>query len=439
MRRHPRKRAPRLTLGDLVLLASAAILAVLFLLILFEPGLKYRVSEAREPVESDKFLELLAAVINARIFRESRVVVHSDGEEIYAAELAAIRAAKSTVHIEAYLFLRGNAGDRFLEALTGAARRGVKVRVVVDAIGSWRTPGRYFDGLRAAGGRVMWYQPIRWYTFKRFNNRTHRELLIVDGRIGFIGGAGIADYWLPSDVPGRPWRDTMVEVTGELVAGLQTSFIENWLESSGEVLTGHDEFPYAESEPPPEERGPVTGLVVNSTPSAGRGTRARMLFQLFLASARKSIHINSPYFMPDRSARAELLRAVQRGVAVTVITPNRFNNHPSTRLASRRRYGELMRGGVEIHEYQPRMIHAKVLIVDSAWTVLGSTNFDNRSFGLNDEVNVALRDDNLAVRMETQFARDLAKSERVDYDAWRRRSLAERLLAFIGIAFERQE
>lgn len=428
-----------MTLGDFILLGSAVILAVLFLLILFEPGLAYRITEAREPVSSDKFMELLGAVINARIFRDSRVVVHSGGAQIYEAELAAIRAAKSTVHIEAYLFLRGTAGERFLAALAECARRGVKVRVVVDAIGSWRTPNRYFEGLRAAGGRVVWYQPIRWYTFKRFNNRTHRELLIVDGRVGFIGGAGIADYWLASDVPGRPWRDTTVEVTGELVAGLQTSFIENWLESSGEVLTGHDEFPYADSAPPPGECGPVSGLVVNSTPSAGRATRARMLFQLFLASARRSIHINSPYFMPDRSARAEILRAVKRGVAVTVITPNRFNNHPIARLASRRRYGELIRGGVEIHEYQPHMIHAKVLIVDSAWTVLGSTNFDNRSFGLNDEVNVALRDDDLAGRMEAQFARDLAQSRRVDYEAWRRRSLGERVLAFMGIVFERQE
>ncbi|HUI99719.1 MAG TPA: phospholipase D-like domain-containing protein [Usitatibacter sp.] len=424
--------------GELILGATAAIVAVLLFLVLFEPGLRYEVS-ASEPVESPRFMDLIAAIINARVFDASRVAVHSSGEAIYDAEIRAIDSARSTVHLEAYLFLRGTAGDRFLAALTEAARRGVKVRVVVDAIGSFLTPSRYFDGLRAAGGRVAWYQPIRWYTLKRFNNRTHRELLVVDGRTGFIGGAGIADYWLPTRGRGRPWRDTTVQVTGELVAGLQTSFIENWLESSGEILTGEDEFPYAETRPPPDEAGPVAGLVVNSTPSAGRGTRARMLFQLFLASARKSIHINSPYFVPDRSARAELVRAAKRGVSVVVVTPNELNNHPIARLASRRRYGELLEAGVQIHEYRPTMIHAKVLVVDGLWTVLGSTNFDNRSFGLNDEVNAALRDEALAARMEVDFAADLAKSRRVTLEEWIRRPVGERVLATLGMALERQE
>ena len=427
------------SIHDLILLGSAAILAVLFLLILFEPSLPYRVAAPAEPVDSDRFLELLGAVINARVFRRSHVRVHSSGEAIYEAELAAIAGARSTVHLEAYLFLRGRAGERFVEALTAAAKRGVKVRVVVDAIGSLFTPNRYFAGLRAAGGRVEWYQPVRWYTLKRFNNRTHRELLVVDGKVGFIGGAGIADWWLPSRGRGRPWRDTTVEVTGPLVAGLQTSFVENWLESSGEILVGEDEFARGAVEERGTGAGDVCGLVVNSTPSAGRATQARMLFQIFLASARESIRINSPYFVPDRSARAELLRAVKRGVAVTVIAPNRLNNHPIARLASRRRYGELIAGGVEIHEYQPTMIHAKVLVVDGAWTVLGSTNFDSRSFGLNDEVNVALRDRPLAQRMEADFARDLARSRRIDYDAWARRPVGERVLAFLGMVLERQE
>ena len=423
----------------ILLLSSAAILAALLLLILFEPGIEYRVLAPGFDVEDERYLELLAVVINARPFHGSRVEVHSTGEAIYAAELASIRAAKSTVHIEAYLFLRGVAGDRFREALIECARRGVKVRVVVDALGSLLTPAAYFDPLRKAGGQVAWYQPIRWYTLKRFNNRTHRELVIVDGEIGFVGGAGIADYWLPSSVAGRPWRDTMLQISGPLVAGLQTTFIENWLESSGEILAAEEDFPALGLEPLGEPLGPVAGLVINSTPSAARGTRARMLFQIFLASARKSIHINSPYFVPDRGLRAELLRAVKRGVAVTVITPNGINNHPVARLASRRRYGELMAGGVAIHEYQPAMIHAKVLVVDSAWSVLGSTNFDNRSFGLNDEVNVALRDPALTARLEADFADDLAKSRLIDYGTWARRSLAERCLALLGIVLERQE
>jgi cardiolipin synthase len=427
-----------LPLSEVILLASAAIVAALFFLILFEPGLEYRVTAAPS-VESDTFSDLLAAVINARVFGASAVEVHSSGEDIYAAEIRAIDSARSTVHLEAYLFLRGVAGDRFVAALAAAARRGVKVRVVVDAIGSFFTPNRYFAGLRAAGGRLAWYQPIRWYTLKRFNNRTHRELLVVDGRVGFIGGAGIADYWLATPGAGRPWRDTTLEVRGELVAGLQTSFIENWLEASGEVLTGEDEFPHVESRAETRRAASVEALVVNSTPSAGRSTRARMLFQLFLAAATKTIHINSPYFVPDRSARAELARAAKRGVSVVVVTPNGLNNHPIARLASRRRYGELIAAGVQVHEYQPAMIHAKVLIVDGLWAVLGSTNFDNRSFGLNDEVNVALRDEALAARLEADFARDLAASRPITLEEWARRPIGERVLATLGMAFERQE
>jgi cardiolipin synthase len=164
-----------------------------------------------------------------------------------------------------------------------------------------------------------------------------------------------------------------------------------------------------------------------------------MLFQIFLASARESLLINSPYFVPDRSARAELIRAARRGVRVVVVTPNHFNNHPIARLASRRRYGELIAAGIEIHEYQPTMIHAKTMVVDGRWTILGSTNFDNRSFGLNDEVNIALLDRRVAARIAEEFRRDLARSVRIDYEQWARRPIGERVLAFLGIALERQE
>lgn len=428
-----------MTLADFILLGSAAAMAVLFLLVLFEPGLKYRVSAPGGALDGEAFVRLLGSVMNARIFRGSAIEPYTTGESIYAAQLAAIADARSSVHLEAYLFLRGAAGDRFLAALTEAAGRGVKVRVIVDAIGSLLTPWRYFAALRAAGGQVAWYQPIRWYTLKRFNNRTHRELLIVDGCIGFIGGAGIADYWLPSPARGRPWRDTTVRVTGPLVGGLQTSFIENWLEASGEILTGPEEFPLVRrGEPEAQQAGDVVGLVVNSTPSAGRATRARMLFQLFLASARESILINSPYFVPDRSARAELVRAVRRGVKVQVVTPNRLNNHPVARLASRRRYGELIAAGVEIHEYQPTMIHAKVMVVDAVWTILGSTNFDNRSFGLNDEVNLAVLEKDFAADLERDFEADLGRSKPIGLAEWRRRPWLERALALGARVLERQ-
>ena len=404
------------------------------------------VEPSRKPLDSPHFVNYLSAMVNARLFAAGRLDVLNSGEQIYAAAQEAIRSARRSVHLEVYLFLRGRAGDEALKALTERARAGVQVRIVVDRIGSLMTPKRYFAELLAAGGRVYWYQPVAWYTLKRFNNRTHRDILVVDGEVAFVGGVGVADFWLsPAGNgrlalagKGRPWRDTMVRVRGDLVKALQTSFAENWLEAAGEVLPEAEFALLSEEEPRvvPAESG--LGMVVNSTPSAGRATQARLLFQVLVASARESIHICSPYFLPDRSLMAELERAARRGVPVTILTPGKWNNHPITRLASRRRYGRLLEAGASIHEYQPAMIHAKVFIVDGLWAVVGSTNFDNRSFGLNDEVNLAVLQRDFAARLEADFAADLAQSKAITLEEWRGRSYAERLLALGARILERQ-
>ena len=408
-------------------------------LLLFEPGLPYRVREpSRGPLDSPQFVNYLSAIVNARLFAAGELEVLNNGERIYGAALEAIGSAQRSVHLEVYLFLRGRAGDQALKALTERARAGVSVRIVVDRIGSLMTPKRYFAELVAAGGRVYWYQPVAWYTLKRFNNRTHRDILVVDGDVAFVGGVGVADFWIGPPGRGRPWRDTMVRIRGDLVKALQTSFAENWLEAAGEVLP-EAEFALLTPEQPrvvPEDHG--LGMVVNSTPSAGRATQARLLFQILVASARESIRICSPYFLPDRSLMAELERAARRGVPVTILTPGRWNNHPITRLASRRRYGRLLEAGAKIHEYQPTMIHAKVFIVDSLWAVVGSTNFDNRSFGLNDEVNLAVLEKGFAARLEADFAADLAQARPVTLEEWRGRSYAERILALGARILERQ-
>jgi cardiolipin synthase len=278
---------------------------------------------------------------------------------------------------------------------------------------------------------------LRWRTLKRFNNRTHRELVIVDGRIAFVGGAGIATWWTDGANGGPPWRDTMARVEGPLATALQTCFTENWLESSGEVIAGLEDFPFSSREPV-KATGEACGLVVISTPSAGRATRARILFQLLLASSRSSIIVQSPYFLPDRGIRRELIGAATRGVKVQIMVPGRWNNHPIARLVSRRRYGELLKAGIAIHEYQPGMIHSKLLIVDDTWVVTGSTNFDNRSFGLNDEVNLAVRGPSLASHANELFRADLEKSHPMTLVAWKRRSPAERFLAALGSVLERQ-
>jgi cardiolipin synthase A/B len=426
------------SLSELVSFAALAIVAVLLFLILFEPAVPYRARAARVRPDAAEFVNYLSAIVNARVFSAGEVEVLSSGEATFAAELEAIRAARHSVHFEAYLFLRGRTADAMLAALCERARAGVRVRVIADRYGSFFTPKAYFAELERAGGEVYWYQPVAWYTLKRLNNRTHRDLLIVDGNVGFVGGIGVADYWVGPRRRGRPWRDTMVRVTGDLVKGLQTSFAENWLEAAGEILAEEEFSITADGEPEALPHGDGLGMVVSSSPGEGRATRARLLFQMLVASARRSIYIASPYFMPDRSMLAELVRAAERGVAVTVLVPGKWNNHPLTRLASRRRYGMLLEAGVAIYEYQPAMMHAKVMVVDGIWSVVGSTNFDNRSFSLNDEVNAVILQRRLAWRLEQDFAADLALSAPIALSDWRRRPFYERAFATLARVLERQ-
>jgi cardiolipin synthase len=422
---------------DVLAILALALTGFLLFLVLFERGIDYRVRVPPIDLASDQYLCLLAALSDAQIHRNSRIEVLTNGREFYPAMLEAIRAAKVCINLEAYIFARGEIAKQFVDALAERARAGVTVKVVLDYVGAFGTPDRFFDDVRAAGGQVCWYQPLRWYTFKRFNNRTHRELLVIDGSVGFIGGAGISDVWMKDVDSEPPWRDTVVRVEGELVTGLQTTFAENWLEASEEILAGQEYFPRAcETDLAP---GTTSGFVVISAPSAGRSTRARILFQTLLASAKKTIYINSPYFMPDRSARREICRAIERGVEVKIITPGPHADHALTRASGRRRYGELLQCGAEIHEYRPAMIHRKILIVDSAWCVVGSTNFDNRSFGLNDEVNLAAVDPQLAARLAEDFQRDLSEAKRITYEQWQQRPLKERVLEWFGRILERQQ
>jgi cardiolipin synthase len=306
--------------------------------------------------------------------------------------------------------------------------------VIVDAIGSLATPAHYFARLIAVGGAVHRYHPVRLATLRRWNNRTHRNLLLVDGETAFIGGAGIADHW--SRVEPAPWRDCVLNVTGPVVAGLQAVFAENWLECAGELLV--DGGAYAASDASTEARD-VRGLVIGSTPTAGRSTRARILVQLLLASARESIELCTPYFVPDLGIRRELLAARERGVRVRIVTGGPYGDHGIVRRAGRRRYGPLLEAGVEIAEYATRMMHAKVLIVDRRCVLLGSSNIDHRSFGLNDEVNIVVFSEALAAQLYVAFERDLGDSELVDFADWQRRTLRERFLATLGRITERHQ
>jgi cardiolipin synthase len=403
---------------------------------IFGPTPKYDIVNRDQLPSNDspEFLVLVEAMVDAKVNRTGTLEVLKNGPTFYIAELDAIRNARRSVNLEAYIFQKSSIGKQYLEAMAERARSGVAVNVVLDAFGSAGVTRAFFGPLLDAGGKVQWYNSLAWHRMTRLDNRTHRELLIVDGQIAFIGGAGIADQWF-SGSHGQPrWRDTMVRVEGEAVPNLQATFAENWLAASGELLTGDAYFPKIAC---PDK---TAAMVINSTPTVGGSTRARVLFQLLLASAKRSISITTPYFLPDKSLTRELCRAVEeRGVKLRILVPGHKSDHLLTRSTSRGGYGPLLKAGAEVYEYEPSMIHAKVLCVDGLWGVVGSTNFDNRSFGINDEVNLAVCDSAFAERLERDMSGDLAQSRRVSLEEWRRRPVTERAPELLGWILERQQ
>ncbi len=416
-----------------IVLFSVALTALNLYLALFGPDLTYRV-EGPPPhqLNSDYFQNLLCALTQSQMQSGNRLEVLVNGDRFYPAELAAISKAERSINLEAYIFHRSEIASKFVEALTERARAGVKVKLTLDYIGSFRTFRSYFKELEAAGGRVEWYHSLRPDLLLRINNRTHRELLVIDGRVAFVGGAGIADEWYTGEGKDPRWRDTVLRIEGPVVASVQSVFAQNWLRVAGEILTGEDFFRFS------EPAGDSAGLVVGSTPAAG-STPARILFQTLIASATKQICVSTPYFLPDRSAREAIIAAVRdRGVEVKILTPGRRSDQMMTRASSRELYGTLLKHGVAIHEYEPAMIHVKAMMVDHCWAVVGSTNFDYRSFDLNDEINLAILDAAITSQLVADFERDLENSQQITYQSWRRKMrfrIADRILALL----ERQE
>jgi cardiolipin synthase A/B len=412
--------------------AGAVFLGWLVLVFLFTPGIHYHLAR-RTSVQAEDFLYTVQSTCQAALHHGNRVTVFTDGPAFYPAMLEAIRGAKRSINMECYIFQSGTIADSFIDALAERARNGVKVTIVVDAIGSLNLWGRPVARLRAAGCRIEAYQRVRWYSLHRINNRTHRELLVIDGEVAFAGGAGVADWWaIPGRGRRRPWRDTMLRFEGPVVAALQGVTAENWLECCGEILTGPDFFPDL------HPCGNTTAFVVKSSPS-DRATASRVTFQLLIEGADHAVRISTPYFLPDRALRRALLEMAKRGVGITVIVPGRATDQKWVRLASRRMWGHLLRGGLRIFEFRDAMTHAKVLIVDNLWVVMGTTNIDNRSFEHNDEVNVAMRDPAVAERLLQDYERDLAASDEVTLQHWERRPLWEKIVGPFVWILERQQ
>jgi cardiolipin synthase A/B len=408
--------------------------AWLLLVVLFTPAIPYYLEQAVD-ARSQHFINVLEATCQTTLKRGNKIDVLTNGTTFYPAMLDAIANARETINMECYIFKKGVIGDRFVEALRERAQNGVRVTVVLDAIGSFGAFRRSAAPLRAAGCRVESYRRLAWYSLARLNNRTHRELLVVDGRIAFLGGAGVADWWASRNhrkSRNGIWRDTMARIEGPVVSDIQGVLAENWLECCGEILT--DPMTYK----PLEGVGGSAAFVIKSSPS-DRATTSRVLFQALVEGSTEEVLISTPYFLPDRAFRRALCRTAKRGVRIMVIVPGRNTDQRWVRLASRRMFGRLLQGGVRIFEYEDGMTHVKTLIVDNLWSVIGTTNVDNRSFEHNDEVNLAVRDEAVAGRLIADFHADLTRSSEVVATKWRQRPILEKLIGTVAWVLERQQ
>jgi len=377
------------------------------------------------------FQQTMHALTGAAIQPGNKIDLLRNGVQIFPAMLAAVKAAEKTITMEFYIYWDGEIGRTFAEAIAERARAGVACKVILDALGSGSMSEDLIEFLKRNGVDIEWYHPVRWYTLSRVNHRTHRKLLIVDGKVGFTGGVGIADNWLgDADSPDH-WRETQVRVEGPAVTQMQYAFMDNWVKSRGEILTGLDYFPKL------EDKGSQLTQVIKSSPSEGSST-VKLLYVISIVSATRSISISNAYFIPDYDTIRALEGAIRRGVSVRVIVPGRWTDNPIVRQASRFHYERLLRRGIRIFEYQPTMMHAKTMIVDGIWTTIGSSNFDDRSFRHNDEVNVNIYDEGVAAKMEAMFEEDLAHSVEVRMGFWVHRPVLARLTEMLAGVFRRQ-
>jgi cardiolipin synthase len=366
----------------------------------------------------------LQAYAGAPIVAGNDVQILLNGEQIFPALVTAIRSARTSITYAQYFFEEGPVCDEMVQALAERCRAGVPAHILLDGVGSLSMPSRYRDVLGEAGCQVKTFRPVLPWALRRANNRNHRRILVVDGRVGFTGGSGASRKWMGNGRTADHWRDTDVRVEGPAVEWMQAAFLENWIESAGEALGGDAYFPR-----PHPPRGQVAAQVVRSSPEGGSYAMYSTLL-IALNAARESIRITNPYFLLDDAWTEAILGRVRRGVTVQVLVPGSID-HAFVRQASRATWGRLLQAGVQIYEYQPALLHAKTMVIDGQWATVGSTNLDPRSLALSQEINVVVYDRAFARRMEDVFAADLAHAKPVDYDAWRRRGVRGRLFELL--------
>src|SRR5262245_55445200 len=389
-------------------IATAVAAVVTYLVAPHEHSPKYGL-ESRFPVPSSDFLNSMVGSTSVPFLPGNHVTLLNNGDEFYPAMLEAINEAERSVTIEAYIYWKGDIGMRFARALAARAQAGVKVKILLDAVGSSTIGKEILDVLANGRCEVEWYNPARWGKVGRYNHRTHRKTLVVDGRVAFTGGAGIADHWTGDAQDEKHWRDIEIRVEGPGAVPLQTGFAHNWLNTTGELISGPAFFPSTEPD------GEISVQTVLSSPEIG-SSAVRVLYYLAIVCAQKKLYIANAYFLPDDTAMDILIDAKKRGVDVKIVVPGRHNDMWIARYGGIRLYGKLLETGIEIYEYERTMLHQKLMVVDTQWLTVGTTNFDNRSFALNEESNVCIYDRQLSEELEQVFIEDLAMCTKVKWE-----------------------
>ncbi|MFK2902390.1 cardiolipin synthase B [Dyella ginsengisoli] len=378
------------------------------------------------PVQSAQFRREAGTMLGPAIVDGNAVADYQNGAEIFPAMLAAIRAAQHSVNLETYIYWSGDISRDFIAALTERARAGVKVRVLADWAGSTRMKQSAIDALRAGGVQFEYFHPLAWYTLDRVNNRTHRKLLIVDGRVAFTGGVGIADAWNGHADDPEHWRDMQFRVEGPAAQQMQAIFEDNWLTATGEVLLGPDYYPQVAA------AGTLAVQAFASSPNGG-SENMQLMYLLAINGARQSIDLEAAYFVPDELTLRALRGALERGVAIRLLVPGPHVDSHVVSGASQARWGAMLQAGARMYRWQPSLLHNKLMVVDGYLTMAGSANFDNRSFQLNDEANINVYDRAFAAHMTDVINADIAKATPLTHAQWQRRPWRQRVLDWLAL------
>jgi cardiolipin synthase len=388
------------------------------LLALAQDQLTLKIQSAHA-ADDHEFPSYVAALLGVHPTGGNSYTVLTNGDQIFPSMLAAVNGAQRRISFETYIYNEGTIGKQFTDAFIAAAKRGIQVQLVIDAMGSNKIPKEWRDALLAAGVKVGEFGAPKWYSLEELNYRTHRKILTIDGQVAFTGGVGLDDQWMGNAEDPQHWRDTMVRFEGPVARLMEGAFQENFVETLGPVTPIVDPPPQIPAEPLD------AAMVLRSSPTGGSNDLKR-LYLLSIAAARRTLDICSPYFLTDESSRWALAEARRRGVRIRILVEGDLTDAKPVKYASRDAYQLLLDQGIEIYEYQPTMMHVKATIVDGVWSMVGSANFDNRSLELNDEMNVAVSDRSLAERLTQDFEKDLKSARKLEAATWRQRSLLEK-------------